>query len=153
MAKNVVPAHIEAAIEQGCKEAGVSVISVAVRGQHRQLKLEIAVDAIDGVTHELCALVSRSLDQQLEADEWFDRLQAVEVSSPGADAPVRYMWQLKKHVGRVVRLTLNNEEVCEGILVDVDDETVTLKHQKKKTEGSIITKCADVKTAQVVIKF
>ncbi|NQW30757.1 MAG: hypothetical protein HQ472_09635 [Ignavibacteria bacterium] len=153
MALTVVPAHIEEAIEQSCKAAGVSVISVLVRGQHRQLKLEISVDAVDGITHEHCAHVSRGIDERLENDEWFDRLQAVEISSPGADVPVRFLWQLNKHVGRVVSLTLNNNEVCEGELLEIDDEKIVLRQLKKKTESSIVTLCADVKEAHVVIKF
>ena len=66
--------------------------------------MDIFIDAPMGITHDHCRAVSRGLEERLEEDEFAGRLRAVDVSSPGADAPVKHLWQLTKSVGRTVRV-------------------------------------------------
>ncbi|MBV6463482.1 MAG: Ribosome maturation factor RimP [Chlorobi bacterium] len=138
----IVPVHIRQAIEAACKGAEVSLIDLGVRGMHRQMRLEISIDSTDGITHEHCRAVSRLLEERLKEDEFYDRLQAVDVSSPGAETPVRFLWQLSKHVGRTVRIVRTDSSVAEGILLRADDsgvdvsvQTGTKKNAEKKVES------------------
>lgn len=154
---NPLPDHIRHVLDEIGQQAGVSVVDVRVRGQHSQLVLEIYIDAINGVTHDECRAVTTALEERLAGDEWFGRLRTLDVSSPGADAPVRYLWQLAKSVGRTVRVTRHDGTTVEGPLLAANDEgltlTVTEGKGKAKTVSDVSIAQADIKEARVIIAF
>lgn len=146
-----MPTNVQAAIEDACREAGAELITAEVRGQHKQLILEVAIDSLEGIVHEHCRTVSKSIDSKLADDEWYGRLRAVDVSSPGADAPVKYMWQLKKHVGRDVRCVKRDGTVIEGALASADDAGIVLVTKPGSVQVAIPSD--DIKEANVILKF
>ena len=152
-----IPPEFRAEIEQACATAGVTLIDLVVRGQHRQLKMDVIIDTVDGVTHDHCRSVSREIDERLSEDEFFDRLRSIDVSSPGADAPVTFLWQLKKNVGRTVRVEMVDGTVVEGPLRAVEDTHLEVQPSTKKSKSqpvSVITiPSSEVKLAHVVISF
>lgn len=134
---SLVPTHVREAIEAACKGAEVSLINLEVRGQHRQLRMEISIDSPSGITHEQCRAVSRGIDDRLNEDEYFDRLKAVDVSSPGAETPVRFLWQLTKHVGRIVHVKRTDGTVLQGTLLRADDTGLDVQLKSKERSKSI----------------
>lgn len=150
-----LPSHVMAEIEAACNAAGVTLIDLEVKGQHRQLKLDIMIDAIEGIQLEQCRSVSRGIEDRLAEDEYFSRLQAVDVSSPGAEAPVKFLWQLTKHVGRTVRVTKKDGSVVEGKLQRADDDGLDVqpKGTKNRPEPLISIQPDGINTAHVVISF
>lgn len=151
-----MPHDVRAQIEQACEEAGVTLIELVVRGQQKQVILEVLIDTVDGITHDHCRAVSHGIDTRLEGGEFYDRLRAVDVSSPGADAPVKFLWQLTKSVGRTVNVARNDGTAVEGKLLRADDTGLEvlpqLKGKKAPTEAITIPS-ADVKQARIVLKF
>lgn len=135
----------------------MSVVDVKVRGQHSQLVLEIYIDSVTGVTHDDCRAITTGLEERLADDEWFGRLRTIDVSSPGADAPVRHLWQLAKSVGRTVRVTRADGTTVEGKLIAVDDDGLTLTvvtgTGKNKTVVDQTITAADIKEARVIISL
>lgn len=152
-----MPQHVSKAIEAACEGAGVSLIELGVRGQHRQLRLEISIDSPDGITHEHCRAVSRSIDDQLQEDEFYTRLKSVDVSSPGAETPVRFLWQLTKHVGRTVRIVCIDGSTIQGTLISADDTGVEVqpknKERKKAPEPVQTIMASQIKEARTVIEL
>lgn len=150
-----LPEKVRNAINDACIAAGVGLIDVVVRGQARQLVLDIFIDEIDGVTHDHCCAVSRGLDERLEEDEFAGRLRAVDVSSPGADTPVKFLWQLTKHVGRTVQAVQADGTVTEGALLRADDSGLDIQptQTKKEIKSMVTLLAADVIEARVVIKI
>jgi ribosome maturation factor RimP len=153
--KETLPDRIRTMIEDICSEVGVVLVDVVVRGQARQLVLDIMLDAPTGITHEHCRAVSRALDERLENDEFAGRLRAVDVSSPGAEAPVKFLWQLTKHVGRTVRVVHTDGSVIQGTLLRADDQglDVQLAQQKKESKPPVSLHAVDIAEARVVITF
>lgn len=153
--KETLPDRIRTIIKDCCSEVGVVLIDVVVRGQARQLVLDIMLDAPAGITHEHCRAVSRALDERLENDEFAGRLRAVDVSSPGAEAPVKFLWQLTKHVGRTVRVVHTDGTVIQGTLLRADDQGLDVQpaQQKKESKPPVSLHAADVAEARVVITF
>jgi ribosome maturation factor RimP len=133
--KEILPDRIRTMIEDICSEVGVVLVDVVVRGQARQLVLDIMLDAPTGITHEHCRAVSRALDERLENDEFAGRLRAVDVSSPGAEAPVKFLWQLTKHVGRTVRVVHTDGSVIQGTLLRADDQGLDVQPAQQKKES------------------
>lgn len=153
--KETLPERIRAVIVDSCNDAGVALIDVVMRGQARQLILDIFIDTVDGVTHEHCRDVSRGIDERLQDDEFAGRLRAVDVSSPGAEAPVKFLWQLTKHVGRTVRVVRADGSVTEGSLVRADDTGLDVqpKQSKKEPKPLATIPAEDVQEAKVLITF
>jgi ribosome maturation factor RimP len=153
--KETLPESVRMAITESCDEAGVTLIDVVIRGQARQLVLDVIIDAVDGVTHDHCRSVSRGIDERLEGDDYAGRLRTVEVSSPGAETPVKYLWQLRKHVGRSVRVKRTDATTVEGVLQRVDETGLDVQpKQTKKEPKPLISIAADeVAEAMVMIMF
>lgn len=153
--KETLPDRIRAAIAESCDEAGVALIDVVVRGQARQLVLDVFIDAVDGITHEHCRMVSRGIDERLAEDEFAGRLRAVDVSSPGAEAPVKHLWQLTKHVGRTVRVRRRDGVVIDGVLLRADEAGMDVqpKQSKKQPVPPVSITADEVEEAMVRITF
>lgn len=152
-----LPDHVRAIIDELCRTAGVTLVDARIRGQARQLKLELDIDGPNGVTHDECRAISTGMDERLEQDEWYGRLRAVDVSSPGADTPVKFLWQLAKHTGRKVRVTKADGAVLEGPLVAVGASDLTLswttgKGKERRTEGVTIP-ASDIAEARIVLNL
>jgi ribosome maturation factor RimP len=154
---NPLPDHIRAVLDEISQKTDVSIIDVHVRGQHSQLVLEIFIDSVNGVTHDECRDITHAIEERLDGDEWFGRLRTIDVSSPGADAPVRHLWQLAKSIGRTVRVTRTDGTAVEGPLVAVADDgltlTVTEGKGKAKTVSDVAIAAADINEARVIISF
>ncbi|MBU3741720.1 MAG: hypothetical protein FGM24_05480 [Candidatus Kapabacteria bacterium] len=154
---NLLPDHIREVLDDLGRETGVSIVDVKVRGQHSQLVLEIYIDSVNGVTHDDCRAISAGLEERLADDEWFGRLRTIDVSSPGADAPVRHLWQLAKSVGRTVRVARADGTTVEGKLLAVDDGgltvTVVSGAGKNKTVVDQTISSGDIKEARVIISL
>jgi len=153
--KETLPDRIRTMIEDVCAEVGVVLVDVVVRGQARQLVVDILLDAPAGITHEHCRAVSRALDERLENDEFAGRLRAVDVSSPGAETPVKFLWQLTKHVGRTVRVVHTDGTVIQGTLLRADDQGLDVQptQQKKESKPPVSLHAGDIAEARVVITF
>lgn len=147
-----MPKNVQAAIEDACREAGAELIACEVRGQLKQLILEVAIDSVEGIRHEHCKAVSKAIESRLTDDEWYGRLRAVDVSSPGADAPVKYLWQLKKHVGRDIRCVKVDGSVVEGALASADEAT-GLVLVTKPGAVQVVIPTDVIKEANVILKF
>ena len=153
--KEALPDRIRAVIVDSCNDAGVTLIDVVMRGQARQLIMDVFIDTLEGVTHEHCRDVGRGIDERLQDDEFAGRLRAVDVSSPGAEAPVKFLWQLTKHAGRTVRVARADGSVVEGALVRADDTGLDVqpKQSKKEPKPLVTVPVEDVTEAKVLITF
>jgi ribosome maturation factor RimP len=153
--KEILPERVRMAIAESCDAAGVALIDVVIRGQARQLVLDVIIDTVEGVTHDHCRSVSRGIDERLEADEYAGRLRTVEVTSPGAETPVKHLWQLRKHIGRWVRVIRTDATTIEGVLQRAEDDGLDVQpKQTKKEPKPLISIAADeVAEAMVMIMF
>ena len=81
------------------------------------------------------------------------------ISSPGAERAFKYVWQLDKHIGRTLEILFNDDTMMVGRLLEVDDDTGTVKIQlapdgKKKADPvEIELKFENIKEAKVKISF
>jgi ribosome maturation factor RimP len=152
-----LPDHISEAIDLVCSDLGVVAVDVRLRGQLSQLKLEIDIDSHAGVSHVECTAVSRSLDERLETDPFWVKVRSLDVSSPGADTPVRHTWQLAKHVGRTVRVTTLDGATVEAPLAAVTAEGVTLTVTsgtgKNKVQRVVEIPSTSIQEARVIVQW
>lgn len=106
--------------------------------------LRLVVDHPDGVTHDVCADVTRALDRAGLLDEY-----GAEVWSPGPEPPLRRPEHFRRAVGRQVRIRVEGEDGARsvsGTLVDADDAAVRVE----AAEGVVEIPLAWVRRATAV---
>lgn len=91
--------------------------------------LKVFIDAPGGVDIELCMRVSRTLSPALdEAGEGLERLE-LEVSSPGAERPLRNIDDYRRFLGERVNVRFrqgSSETAVEGTLSAVEADAVVV---------------------------
>lgn len=111
------------------------LIDVVIRGEKKNKIAEIYVDSENGIDLDELSAISREVNSALDSDEIIGEFLKVVVSSPGAENPFKYCWQLKKHVRRVLSFS-SKGEALEGRLLDVncDSEELVFEVLKSKKE-------------------
>jgi len=115
-------------------------------------RIYVDIDGDNGVTIDDCIELSRAIESQLDRDvEDF----ALDVSSAGADQPLKLTRQLVKNIGREVEAVTFDGQKTVGELTAADEESITLRTAgtKKQAPQEIVLQRRDVKSVRVVIKF
>ena len=115
-------------------------------------RIYVDIDGDNGVTIDDCIELSRAIESQLDRDvEDF----ALDVSSAGADQPLKLTRQLVKNSGREVEAVTFDGQKTVGVLTAADEASVTLliAGTKKQAPQEVVLQRRDVKGIRVVIKF
>lgn len=123
-------ARLREIIEPVVVADGYDLEDVTLSRVGRRHLLRVIVDADGGVTLDAIAEVSRGVSAALDAaeesgGELFAGEYQLEVSSPGVDRPLTLPRHWRRNIGRLVRVTVANEQVV-GRVIDADDERVVL---------------------------
>jgi ribosome maturation factor RimP len=122
----------------------------------RKKKLAIFVDGDQGVTIEQCARISRRVGHAIEEGELLASAYTLEVSSPGADLPLKLFRQYGKHIGRTLEISTVSGAVFQASLLALEGEMLQLekksKNKKEKPEA-LQMPFAEVASAKVLISF
>lgn len=115
-------------------------------------RIFIDIDGDEGVTIDDCISVSRAVENSLDRDEEDFELN---VSSAGADSPLKMPRQYKRHIGRTLSVTANDGEKNEGTLVASDDEgfTIEIPKTKKQPAEERHYDYTDIQSAHVVVRI
>jgi ribosome maturation factor RimP len=105
-------------------------ISISVRQ-----KVEVFIDSDTGVDFDVCRTVSRFLEAILDENKWLGETYTLEVSSPGVSRPLSLPRQYKKHLGRKLVITLDDDSQFTGIMKETDEEGVLIVWEEKILEG------------------
>jgi len=94
-------------------------------------RIMVFIDGDQGVTIDDCANLSRYIESKLDRNV---EDYSLEVSSAGADAPLKFKRQYPKHVGRTLRLKLRDNIELQGELTAVNESGIIVKTlEKQKT--------------------
>ncbi len=159
--KLTLPDHIKDYIQELCKQNEVYLLEVVLRGSPLKMLLEVFIDSETGILHSNCKNIAKSLNDLSETDEFLSKVSQIEVSSPGADQPLRHNWQYSKHIGRTLECTLKNKTKIQGKLLTADTDNITLavkpaKQSKTATEqpsGETVVPFSEIISSSVVISF
>ncbi|MDP3149006.1 MAG: ribosome maturation factor RimP [Ignavibacteria bacterium] len=132
---------------------GLLLIDFLFRGFSNSTVIEVFIDGEKGVSVEDCAKISREINEQIEAENLFDSAYRLEVSSPGADRPLKFLQQFTKHVNRNFDLQLSEESETNkkvvGKLLSINGENLVFLIQKEEVTVPYNT----IKKAKVIISF
>ena len=85
-------------------------------------KVEVFIDSDTGIDFDICRIISRFLEGLLDENKWLGETYTLEVSSPGVSRPLVLPRQFKKHLGRKLVLTLEDNSQVTGIMKEVDED-------------------------------
>lgn len=128
---------------------------ISVKGDAKN-NFRVFLDGDNGVTIDACARLNRKLYKIIEATEGFEEGNfSLEVSSPGLDEPLHNLRQYKKNIGRPVEITLADGTLKEGVLKEMDGESITLActtgKGKKMEQFEVTIPFSDIKTTKIKI--
>lgn len=117
-------------LKEGFGDGPIFFVQIDVSGAN---DIRVLVDNDNGVSINDCVKVSRHLESSFDRDtEDF----SLNVSSPGADQPLRIPRQYVKNVGRDLAVKLSDGRKLTGALVTADDTHAEVKvREKRRIEG------------------
>ena len=99
--------------------------------------LRIYIDKTEGIDIEDCSQVSEFLSHQLDLHDPIPNAYFLEVSSPGAERPLKKKEDFLKSINHNIYLTtyepIETKKEFEGILSNFDGETLEIKTGKQLT--------------------
>lgn len=121
--------------------------------------LRVYIDKDGGITLNDCATVSDQLSEALDNVEPDPIPQAyfLEVSSPGAERPLRNEEDYQRAVNDYIHVSLyqqiNGKKVYEGTLTKLTEKEMTLDYLDKTRHRQVVIDRSKVAQARLAIKF
>ncbi len=133
------------------------IVGINVSDSAVKQKVTIIADGDNGISIDQCATISRRLGRRIEEIYGEEVSYTLEVTSPGADQPLLYPRQYKRHVGRKLKLVLQDGTEKTGTLEAVSETSINLleeiKDKKKITTTPVQLNYADIAKSNIVISF
>lgn len=121
--------------------------------------LRLYIDKPGGINIEECAMVSDELSEKLDAMEPDPIPQAyfLEVSSPGAERPLKKEADFQNAIGKYVHVglyqKLDGKKIFEGDLTAVTPTTLTIDYLDKTCHKTVTINREQISQARLAVKF
>ncbi|MFL2100566.1 ribosome maturation factor RimP [Desemzia sp. FAM 23991] len=121
--------------------------------------LRVYIDQPQGVSLEDCALVSEKVSERLDqiTPDPFPHAYFLEVSSPGAERPIKTEKDFQNAVGKFIHVSLyepiDGEKVYEGTLKELTEDSLTLTVRIKTRTKEIELNRSKIAKARLAIQF
>ncbi|NGQ94048.1 ribosome maturation factor RimP [Brevibacillus sp. SYP-B805] len=117
-------------------DMGLELVDIEYKKEGSNWFLRIFIDNETGdIDIDECSAVSERLSQRLDETDPIPNAYFLEVSSPGAERPLRNERDFRKAVGRHVHITtkepVDGATVFEGELLSFENGELTVKEAKK----------------------
>jgi ribosome maturation factor RimP len=125
---------------------------------HTNGTLVILVDGDNGIGIDDCVAISRHVGFHLEEENVIETAYKLEVSSPGLDAPLKFLRQYIKNIGRNLAIKMADGTKREGKLSSLTGDAIVIeekikeKGKKAETVESIIP-VNQITETKVLISF
>jgi ribosome maturation factor RimP len=144
---------VEAMLQPFMDEHGFELVDVEYLKEGSNWFLRIYVDKEQGIDIDDCGRVSEFLSEKLDENDPIPTAYFLEVSSPGAERPLKkpddYRKSIDKHVFVTTYEPVDGLKEFEGKLLSYDEETLTIQIRKKK----INIECEKIASARQAILF
>ncbi|QGQ96268.1 ribosome maturation factor RimP [Paenibacillus psychroresistens] len=144
---------VEAMLQPFMDEHGFELVDVEYLKEGSNWFLRIYVDKEQGIDIDDCGRVSEFLSEKLDENDPIPTAYFLEVSSPGAERPLKKPDDYRKVIDKQVFVTtyelIDGLKEFEGKLLSYDEETLTIQTRKKKVN----IECAKIASARQAILF
>lgn len=144
----------EALILPLVEAAGFELVDVEYVKEAGSWYLRAYIDKPGGITVDDCELISRSLSDKLDEEDFIDEAYILEVSSPGLGRPLKKEKDFARSMGQSVELrtyrAIDRQKEFTGILAAYDRDSITLEMEN---EEKLVFDRADVALVRLAIDF
>ena len=148
---------IRKAAENLLSEGPFFVLDVTVSST-KTGRIRMVIDGDRGVTIDDCAEISRELNQRIDGLGVLEDYN-LEITTPGVDQPLKSERQFPKHIGRELKVELNDGRTVKGRLKAITADGIQLEEEVKKVKGkpepATLTEFSfkDIKKTFVLVSF
>ncbi len=138
-------------------DMGLELVDIEYVKEGKDWFLRVFIDKETGIDIEECGLVSERLSEKLDEVDPIVHNYFLEVSSPGAERPLKKDKDFEKAIGKNVFIKtyepIEGEKQFEGILTHFDGITVTLEIKIKTRKKSVNIPYEKVAQARLAVSF
>jgi len=140
-----------------CEKTETYLVDVVYEEENGIWYLRIFIDTDTGLTMEECVAVTELISAKLDEEDFIDEEYMMEVSSPGAERPLKTEEALVEAVGYHVNVTVKKaiDDISEfqGDLISFDSDILVLECLFKTRRRKIEIEYTNVKRARLAVKF
>ena len=159
MPSDDVLAPIRELILPSLEHSGVELFDVRMTGSGGQRVLRLTIDKEGGVTLDDCQRVSTAVAAVLDAYDPIAGGYNLEVSSPGAERPIRDLADWRRNLGRLVNVRFATaddgadagETIVEGRLLTVGEDDVEVEVRERRRVVPTRIPLASVRAARQAV--
>lgn len=139
------------------EELHLELVDVEYVKEGKEWFLRVFIDKETGVDIEECGLVSERLSEKLDEVDPIEHNYFLEVSSPGAERPLKKQADFEKAIGKNVHIKtyepIEGEKTFEGVLQAFDGENVILEIKVKTRKKTITIPYEKIAKARLAVTF
>lgn len=138
-------------------ELGLELVETEYVKEGKNWFLRVYIDKESGVDIEECGLVSERLSEKLDELDPIPHNYFLEVSSPGAERPLKKQKDFEKAIGKNVFVKtyepLDGEKTFEGIMTAFDGSILTIEMKVKTRQKMVEIPFDKIASARLAISF
>lgn len=138
-------------------ENGLELVDIEYVKEGKNWFLRVYIDKDNGIDIEECGIVSERLSEKLDALDPIPHNYFLEVSSPGAEQPLKKEKDYQRAIGKNVFIKtyepIDGEKAFEGILTDYNGETVTVEVKIKTRKKTVELPFDKIASARLAVTF
>jgi ribosome maturation factor RimP len=138
-------------------DLNLELVDVEFVKEGKDWYLRVYIDSDDGVDLNECTDVSEKLSERLDNRDLISQAYFLEVSSPGAERPLKKEKDFHDAVGKQVRVTtytsIDGEKTFEGQLKGFDDNRLQLIVKQKNLTKQVEIPYDKVASARLAVVF
>jgi ribosome maturation factor RimP len=148
---------VEELAEPIFQELGLELVEIEFVKEGKSWFLRVYIDKDNGVDIEDCGLVSEKLSEKLDELDPIPQNYFLEVSSPGAERPLKKDKDFQKAIGKNVFIKtyepIDGEKSFEGTLLEFDGQHVKIEMKIKTRKKTIEIPYEKVANARLAVTF
>ncbi|WP_042356235.1 ribosome maturation factor RimP [Bacillus rubiinfantis] len=148
---------VEELVTPICQELQIELVDIDYVKEGKSWFLRVYIDKEHGVDIEDCGLVSERLSEKLDEIDPIPHNYFLEVSSPGAERPLKKQKDFTKAKGKNIYVKtfepIDGEKEFEGTLLEFDGQTIKIEIKMKTRKKTIDIPYEKVANARLAITF
>ncbi len=148
--------ELESLIREKVESLGYELVSASTKVEKGDKILSIVVDRVAPIDMDAIVDLSHELNEYLDEINPFEDSYTLDISSLGAEKPLK-VERLNDYVNSYVHVHLTNpikgENIYEGTLVGLSEETITLEYRVKTRIKTVDITKSNISKIRLAIKF
>lgn len=157
MKQDEILTEVEKLLDELITSRNLELVDLQFVREGKNNYLRVYIDKEGGIDLEECSIVAEILSEKLDEANIIQSSYYLDVSSPGAERPLKTKEDLQKSVGKYVHVTLNKHidgaNQYTGTLIDFSNDTLTLEYQFKHTKKQVKIPYEEIAKARLAVKL